>query len=104
MMRVRSKLKKVSSAPRVSVFRSLKHFYAQIIDDSAHVTMVSASTLDNEAQKGTKKEQARQVGLVLAKRAKEKGVDAVFLDRGCYKYHGRLKEFADGLREGGIAV
>ncbi len=105
-LRVRSKIKLFSGLPRVSVFRSLKHIYAQLIDDAAGITLAAASTLSDELSNvvGPKKEQARHVGLVLAKKAKEKGVEKVVFDRGQYKYHGRLKALADGLRDGGIAL
>lgn len=103
LQRVRRKIKSVSTAPRVSVFRSLKHIYAQIIDDVAQVTLVAASTCEQDIS-GDKKDQAHKVGLMLAERAKQKGIGAVVLDRGQYKYHGRLKALAEGLREGGIAV
>lgn len=100
--RVRSTLKG-SSLPRVSVFRSLTNIYAQLIDDLGHKTIVSCSSLELKA-KGDKKAQAQAVGLELAKRAKEKGVEAAKFDRGSFLYHGRVKALAEGLREGGLKI
>lgn len=103
-MRVRSHLRRHSDLPRVSVFRSLKHIYAQIIDDSAHATLVSCSSLELKETSGDKKAMAHSVGIALAARAKEKGIVHAVIDRGPYKYHGRVQALADGLREGGLAV
>lgn len=102
--RVRSHVKEVSTLPRVCVFRSLKHMYAQIIDDNAHATLASCSTLELKDVKGDKKIAAHTVGKELAKRAQEKGVQSVVFDRGCFRFHGRVKAVADGLREGGLKV
>jgi len=92
--------------PRLSVFRSLRHITAQVIDDTAGKTLVSASTLDAELEaqvKGLKKtDQAKLVGKTLAERAKKAGVKAVVFDRGGYKYHGRIKALAEASREGGL--
>src|SRR6266849_8784976 len=99
-LRVRSKVKRYGMPPRVSVFRSLKHMYAQIIDDMNHSTLVSCSSLEIEPLKGDKTAVAYAIGLELAKRAKEKGVETVVFDRGRFKFHGRVKALADGLREG----
>ena len=99
-MRVRAKVKRYGMPPRVSVFRSLKHMYAQIIDDMNQHTVASCSSLELDNLKGDKSAVARAVGLELAKRAKAKGVDAVVFDRGRFKFHGRVKALADGLREG----
>ncbi len=99
-MRVRAKVKRYGMPPRVSVFRSLNHLYAQIIDDMKHQTIVSCSSLEMTGIQGDKKTVAHAIGLELAKRAKEKGVDAVVFDRGRFKFHGRVKSLADGLREG----
>lgn len=99
-LRVRSKVKRYGMPPRVSVFRSLKHMYAQIIDDMNHSTLASCSSLDIEPLKGDKTAVAYAIGLELAKRAKEKGVETVVFDRGRFKFHGRVKALADGLREG----
>jgi large subunit ribosomal protein L18 len=92
--------------PRLSVFRSLKHVYAQIIDDVAGHTLVSASSLDPEIRDQiaglSKTEQARAVGKRLAEKALSKGVTRVVFDRGGYLYHGRVKALADASREGGL--
>ena len=104
--RVRKKVSGTPERPRLNVFRSLNHIYAQIIDDVAGVTLVAASTIDRELrpqmQGLTKTEQARVVGEALAKRAKAKGITKVVFDRGGYKYIGRVKALADGAREGGL--
>ena len=104
--RVRGAVSGTGARPRLNVFRSLAHIYAQVIDDSNGQTLVSASTVDAELKKqitGKKKtEQAKLVGATLAARAKAKGVTAVVFDRGGYKYHGRVKALADGAREGGL--
>ncbi len=100
--RVRSRLKD-SSLPRVSVFRSLKNISAQLIDDTARKTVVSCSSSELKT-KGDKKAQAHAVGIELAKRAKDKGVEIAKFDRGAYLFHGRIKALAEGLREGGIKI
>ena len=104
--RVRKKIVGTPERPRLNVFRSLHHIYAQVIDDSRGNTLVAASTLD-EALKGAlanggNKEAARAVGLLIAKKALDKGVKSVVFDRGGYLYHGRIKELAEGAREGGL--
>lgn len=99
-LRVRSKVKRYGMPPRVSVFRSLKHIYAQIIDDMQQKTLASCSSLEMDTISGDKSDIAHKIGLELAKRAKEKGVDKVVFDRGRFKFHGRVKAIADGLREG----
>lgn len=90
----------------MNVFRSLRHVYAQVIDDSQGHTLVSASTIDPDVkvqlQGLTKTEQARVVGEMLAKRALSRGIKKVVFDRGGYKYHGRVKALADAAREGGL--
>jgi large subunit ribosomal protein L18 len=94
--------------PRLSVFRSLKHTYAQLIDDARGVTLVSASTLneDVKAEMGngdhTKTDESKAVGKVLARRALEQGIKKVCFDRGGYLYHGRVRALADAAREGGL--
>ena len=103
-MRVRAKVKRYGMPPRVSVFRSSSHIYAQIIDDARHSTVVSCSNLELDTVAGDKKTQAHAVGLELAKRAKAQGVEAAFLDRNGFLYHGRVKAFAEGLREGGLKI
>ncbi len=104
--RVRKHVVGTPERPRLNVFRSLRHIYAQVIDDSRGHTLVSASTVDPEvaAQLGdmTKKEQASLVGKVLAERALGQDIKRVFFDRGGYKYHGRVKALADAAREGGL--
>jgi len=102
--RVRAVVKKNVKLPRVSVFRSLSHIYAQIIDDATHKTLVSCSSLDVGKVSGDKKAIARLVGLELAKKAQNQGVSVAVFDRGCFLYHGRVKALADGLREGGFKV
>lgn len=104
--RVRAKVKGTAATPRLSVYRSLNHIYAQLIDDVAGNTLVTASTLD-KAIKDTlagkdKKAQAYAVGELLATKAKEKGIEAVVFDRGGYLYTGRVASLADGAREGGL--
>jgi large subunit ribosomal protein L18 len=88
---------------RLSVFRSSKNIYAQVIDDEAGVTLASASSLEGEGpQKGSDKEAAARVGALVAQRAIEKGVKDVVVDSGGYKYHGRVKALADAAREAGL--
>jgi large subunit ribosomal protein L18 len=105
-VRVRRKIAGTSNVPRLSVFRSMKHIYAQIIDDAAGDTLVSASTLDADVRGQvdglTKIEQAKLVGKRLAEKALSKGVTRVVFDRGGYVYHGRVKALADASREGGL--
>lgn len=103
-LRNRENLINAQGLPRVAVFRSLKHIYAQIIDDAAHKTLASCSSVELENLSGDKKSVARLVGASLADRAKKIGVTAVIFDRGSYLYHGRVKSLAEGLREGGIKV
>ncbi len=104
--RVRKKVFGTPERPRLNVFRSLKHIYAQIIDDEKGVTLVSASTIDRELREKcqglTKTEQARLVGELVAKRALAKGITKVVFDRGGYKYHGRVKALAEAAREAGL--
>jgi len=104
--RVRNKISGTAERPRLSVFRSLSHIYAQVIDDTTGRTLVSASTLDAEV-KGQldgkpKTAEAEIVGRVLGARAKEKGIDTVVFDRGGYLYHGRVKALAEGARASGL--
>lgn len=105
-LRVRKKIFGTPERMRLNVFRSLKHIYVQVIDDSTGNTIASASTLDNEIKSDlknkSKKEQAELVGSLVAKRAQDKGIKQVVLDRGGYKYHGRVKSLADGAREAGL--
>lgn len=102
--RVRAKISKVSDRARLSVFRSGKHLYAQIIDDKHSTTIISASTLDKEIRQLKKSNcnitAATKVGLLIAKRAKESGLAQVVFDKSGYKYHGVIKAIADGARQG----
>lgn len=101
--RVRSKVFGTAACPRLNVYRSLNHIYAQVIDDTAGVTLAAASTMDKDFDGyGGNKDAAKQVGLKLAKAAAEKGITEVVFDRGGYVYHGRIKELAEGAREGGL--
>ena len=104
--RVRKNLKKVANGrPRLSVFRSAKNIYAQIIDDSQGVTLATASSLEGAKaakSKGSDKDAAARVGALVAQRAMEKGVKDVVFDRGGYLYHGRVKALADAAREAGL--
>ena len=100
--RVRNKVKRAAKGkPRLSVYRSLKHIYAQIIDDEKGITLVASSTLTVKPA-GRKTDQAREVGRDIAKKARDKGITEVVFDRGPYKYHGRVKALAEGAREGGL--
>ena len=101
--RVRAKISGTASRPRLAVYRSNAHISAQIIDDVAGVTLVSASTHEKDFQgNGGNKVAARAVGKVLAERANAKGITEVVFDRGGYLYHGRVSELAEGAREGGL--
>ena len=104
--RIRKKVKGTALRPRLCVFRSLNHIYAQVIDDEKGHTLVAASSLEPEIREQsngkTKTEIARLVGALVAKRAKDKGISSVVFDRGGYKYHGRVKALADAAREGGL--
>ena len=101
--RVRGKISGTAECPRLNVFRSTKNIYAQIIDDVKGVTLVAASSLDKEFNgNGGNKEAARKVGELIAKRAAEQGISQVVFDRGGYIFHGRVKELAEGAREGGL--
>ncbi|NLM84216.1 MAG: 50S ribosomal protein L18 [Clostridiales bacterium] len=101
--RVRGKISGTPERPRLNVFRSNMHIYAQIIDDVNGVTLCSASSVEKGFEgNGGNKEGARKVGLMIAERAKAKGIEKVVFDRGGYIYHGRVKELAEGAREGGL--
>ena len=101
--RVRGKISGTAECPRLNVYRSTNNIYAQLIDDVKGVTLCSASTLDKDFDgNGGNKEAARKVGLTIAQRAVEKGISEVVFDRGGYIYHGRVKELAEGAREGGL--
>jgi large subunit ribosomal protein L18 len=92
-----------SGRPRLTVFRSSKHIYAQVIDDAAGRTLAAASSLDKGLRDGADKDAAVAVGKLIAERAKAAGVEAVVFDRGGYLFHGRIKALADAAREGGLA-
>ena len=104
-LRNRKKLQKVSTNRfRVSVSKSLNNLFAQIIDDKNKKTLVSASSIEKEikSKKAKKMEKSSLIGEILAKRAKEKNINEVYFDRGAYKYHGRVKLFAETLRKNGL--
>ncbi len=100
--KIRRKISGTPECPRLSVFRSAKHIYAQIIDDVNGVTLASASSLALKIEDGANAEGAKKVGEAIAKAAADKGLENVVFDRGGYLYHGRVKELADGAREGGL--
>ncbi|MGA3177705.1 MAG: 50S ribosomal protein L18 [Candidatus Acidiferrum sp.] len=104
--RVRTKVSGTAERPRLSVYRSVGHIYAQVIDDRSSHTLVSASSIDKEVKKGLKGggniASAKAVGKIIAERAKAAGVVKVVFDRGGYKYHGRVKALADAAREAGL--
>jgi len=104
--RIRKKLSGTIERPRLAVFRSQSHIYAQVIDDEQGRTLCSASSLDkdlrSQAKRGSNVATAKAVGGLIATRAKEKGIGAVVFDRGGYQYHGRIKALADAAREGGL--
>ena len=101
--RVRGKVSGTAQCPRLNVFRSAKHIYAQLIDDTAGVTLCSASTLEKGFEDfGGNAEAAKKVGLALAEKAKDKGITEAVFDRSGYVYHGRVAALAEGAREGGL--
>jgi large subunit ribosomal protein L18 len=104
--RIRKKIQGTGERPRLNIFRSLNHIYAQIIDDVKGVTLVSASSLDKEIRAvnkaGGNAAGAKSVGAEIAKRAKSKGIETVVYDRGGYNYHGRVKVLAEAAREAGL--
>lgn len=100
--RVHGKMRAISDRPRLVVFRSLKHFYGQVVDDKTGNVLCACSTLELENLSGDKKVRAKAVGLELAKRALETNIKEVALDRGRFLYHGRVQFFAEGAREGGL--
>ncbi len=103
--RIRKNVKGTAEAPRLSVFRSNKHIFAQVIDDLSGITIASASSLSKEISDKkdiNKVEQAKLVGDLIAKKALEKGISDVIFDRGGFLYHGRVKSLADSAREGGL--
>lgn len=100
--RIRKRVDGTTEKPRLAIYRSLKHIYAQIIDDTKGVTLVSASSMEKDAVGGGNKDGAKAVGTRLAERAKEAGIGRVVFDRGGFRYHGRVAALADGAREGGL--
>ena len=101
--RIRRKLRGTSERPRLAVFRSVAHIYAQVIDDAEGTTLVSASSVDKGAKtSGGNVAAAKAIGKLVAERAKEKGIKKVVFDRGGYLYHGRVKALADAAREAGL--
>jgi large subunit ribosomal protein L18 len=104
--RIRKKLAGTPARPRLAVFRSQSHIYAQIIDDDGGRTLAAASSLDKDVKgdhkRGANVAAAKAVGNLIATRAKEKGIEAVVFDRGGFQYHGRIKALADAAREGGL--
>lgn len=105
-LRIRKNINGTAERPRLAVYRSLRHIYAQLIDDKAGVTLVSASTLESplkgELEYGGNVEAAQKVGRILAERALEKGIRGIIFDRGGNIYHGRIKAVAEGAREAGL--
>jgi large subunit ribosomal protein L18 len=101
--RIRRKLAGTAERPRLAVFRSVAHIYAQVIDDSEGKTLVSASSVDKDGKtKGGNVAGAKAIGKLVADRAKEKGIKSVVFDRGGYQYHGRVKALADAARAAGL--
>jgi large subunit ribosomal protein L18 len=102
--RIRLRLAGTAARPRLAVFRSLDHIYAQVIDDASGRTLAAASTVEKELRgsKATKSEEAAKVGTLIAQRAKAAGVDRVVFDRAGFRYHGRIKSLADAARDAGL--
>jgi large subunit ribosomal protein L18 len=100
--RIRRKVRGSGSRPRLAVFRSLKHIYAQVIDDAQGRTLVAASSVEKGGPNGGNVAGAKQIGQLIAKRAKEQGIKQVVFDRGGFLYHGRIKALADAAREAGL--
>ena len=102
--RVRTKVRGSAARPRLAVYRSLTQIYAQLIDDDARRTLAAASSLEHKSDKKKKSESAKAVGEALGQRAKQAGVSEAVFDRGGYRYHGRVKALADGVRAAGVKV
>ena len=100
--RIRRRVSGTTERPRLAVFRSVKHIYAQVIDDSNGHTVAAASTAEKDAKNGGNLAGAKAIGTLVAQRAKDKGVDTVVFDRGGYLYHGRIKALADAARAAGL--
>lgn len=105
-LRVRSRVRGTAERPRLNVFRSSAHIYAQVIDDDAGHTLVAASTLESDVVKNgdgkTKTDKAKAVGEIIGKRALDSGIETVVFDRGGFQYHGRIRAVAEGAREAGL--
>ena len=102
-MRIRRRVTGTAERPRLCIFRSTRHIYAQLIDDTNGTTLCAASTLDTDGLKGSNKETAKAIGKEVAKRALTKNIKAVVFDRNGYLYHGRVQSLADGAREAGLS-
>jgi large subunit ribosomal protein L18 len=100
--RIRSRVSGTGERPRLAVFRSVKHIYAQVIDDTKGHTVVAASSSEKDAKNGGNVIGAKEIGKLVAERAKDKGIKAVVFDRGGYQYHGRVKALAEAAREAGL--
>lgn len=101
---IRSKISGTAERPRLSVYRSNLHIYAQLIDDTQGQTLASASSLEADLSKGSRVESGQAVGQKLAERAKAAGIEGAVFDRNGYRYHGRVKALAEGVREGGLKL
>ncbi len=101
-LRIRSRLHGTTERPRLCIFRSARHIYAQIIDDATGKTLASASTIEVEGMKNANKDTATAIGKEIAKRAQAKNIKSVVFDRNGYLYHGRVKSLAEGAREAGL--
>jgi large subunit ribosomal protein L18 len=99
---IRKRIEGSTERPRLAVFRSTRHIYAQVIDDLSRKTLASTSDVDTAKDAGKKKDRAKLVGAAIAKKCLEKGIDKVVFDRAGYKYHGRVSALADGAREAGL--
>jgi large subunit ribosomal protein L18 len=100
--RVREKVRGSAARPRLAVYRSITHIYAQLIDDDAGTTLAAASSVDAKDATGKRVERAKAVGAALGERAKAKGIETAVFDRGGYRYHGRIKALGDGARSAGL--
>jgi large subunit ribosomal protein L18 len=101
-LRIRKKVRGTADRPRLSIFRSLNHIYAQVIDDAGGRTLAAASSREKGQESGGNKKGAAEVGKLIASRCREKGIESVVFDRGGFKYHGRVKSLADAAREAGL--
>jgi large subunit ribosomal protein L18 len=101
-MRIRKDISGTTERPRLTIFKSLAHIYAQLIDDTVGRTLVACSTTEKEVEGSSNRESAKKVGSLIAKRAKDKNIVNVVFDRNGYRYHGKVKELADAAREAGL--